>query len=217
VVAAHRNETGYKFINGSTIQYGQTYYFKVEPIKWRVLEEADGTYTLLSEYIIDKQVFYTSSSTRTIDGKTIYANNYEHSTIREWLNNAFYNKAFSTQEKGSILTTLVDNSASPYFSNNTMDKVYLLSYKEARSSIYGFSTSNDSSSTRTAVTTDYARAVGAYMDTSYSNYGNGSWWLRSPDDSISTSAYGVGSNGIHYIVTDNVKYSYGARPAIKIG
>ena len=27
--------TGYKFINGSTIQSGQTYYFKVEPIKWK--------------------------------------------------------------------------------------------------------------------------------------------------------------------------------------
>src|SRR5690554_4002518 len=61
----------YKFINGSTIQSGQTYYFKVEPIKWRVLEEADGTYTLLSEYIIDKQEFYTSLNNRTIDDKTI--------------------------------------------------------------------------------------------------------------------------------------------------
>ena len=58
-VVAHPYRTGYKFMNGSTIQSLQTYYFKVEPIKWRVLEEADGTYTLLSEYIIDKQVFYT--------------------------------------------------------------------------------------------------------------------------------------------------------------
>ena len=186
-MVAHPYETGYKFINGSTIQSHQTYYFKVEPIKWRVLEEADGTYTLLSEYIIDKQAFYPSRDNRTIGDQTIYANNYEHSTIREWLNNAFYNKAFSSQEKGSILTTLVDNSASttlsstnPYFSNNTRDKVYLLSYQEARSSAYGFSTSTNSSSTRRAVTTDYARAVGAYMNTLTSYYGNGNWWLRSP-------------------------------------
>ena len=110
-VVAHPYATGHKFINGSTIS-GQTYYFKVEPIKWRVLEEADGTYTLLSEYIIDGQAFYTSFNNRTIGDQTIYANNYEHSTIREWLNNAFYNKAFSTPEKVSILTTLVDNSAS---------------------------------------------------------------------------------------------------------
>ena len=204
-VVAHPYETGYKFINGSTIQSGQTYYFKVEPIKWRVLEEADGTYTLLSEYIIDKQVFYTSSGNRTIGDQTIYENNYEHSTIREWLNNAFYNKAFSSPEKGSILTTLVDNSASttasstnPYFSNNTMDKVYLLSYQEAISSTYGFS----SSSTRTAVTTDYARAVGAYnattiiMETVY-------WWLRSPDRQHSRYALYViaMATSLHHHVT----------------
>ena len=214
----------YKFINGSTIQSGQTYYFKVEPIKWRVLEEADGTYTLLSEYIIDKQVFYTSRDNRTIGGQTIYANNYEHSTIREWLNNAFYNKAFTSIEKGGILTSFVDNSASttasstnPYFSNNTMDKVYLLSYQESISSTYGFRTSTGSSSTRTAVTTDYARAVGAFMFTSTSYYGNGIWLLRSPSNSNSILAHNVNYDGnmFYYYY---VNYSnYGARPAIKIG
>lgn len=219
-VVAHPWLTGYQFISGSTIQSGQTYYFKVEPIKWRVLEEADGTYTLLSEYIIDKQEFYTSSDNRTIGDQTIYANNYEHSTIREWLNNAFYNKAFSTPEKASILTTLVDNSASttesstnPYFSNNTMDKVYLLSYQEARSSTYGFSTY----STRTAVTTDYARAVGALMNTSTSLYGNGLWWLRSPYYyNYSHYADAVDYNGSisNFYVNGTI---LGARPAIKIG
>lgn len=218
-VVAHPYRTDYKFINGSTIQSLQTYYFKVEPIKWRVLEEADGTYTLLSEYIIDKQVFYTSSDNRTIGGQTIYANNYEHSTIREWLNNAFYNKAFSSLEKGSILTTLVDNSASttayspnPYFSNNTMDKVYLLSYQEARSSTYGFS----SYSSTTAVTTDYARAVGASMDTTTS-YGNGYWWLRSPSSNISHFAHYVHLDG--YFSSSSIvnNSNKGARPAIKIG
>lgn len=215
-VVAHPYKTifgiGYKFINGSTIQSHQTYYFKVEPIKWRVLEEADGTYTLLSEYIIDKQVFHTSLS-----------NNYEHSTIRKWLNVAFYNKAFSSPEKGSILTTLVDNSASttasstnPYFSNNTMDKVYLLSYQESISSTYGFSTSTYSSSTRTAVTTDYARAVGAYMNTSTSYYGNGYFLLRSPHYIHFSLAHRVNTGG--YIDYSSVNKSYiGARPAIKIG
>ena len=188
-----------------------------------VLEEADGTYTLLSEYIIDKQVFYTSSYNKTIGDQTIYANNYEHSTIREWLNNAFYNKAFSSPEKGSILTTLVDNSASTtgystnhYFSNNTMDKVYLLSYQESISSTYGFSTDASFSSTRTAVTTDYARAVGAYMNTTTSYYGNGYWWLRSPYNDYSSLAHNVNDDG--NIIDYSVNNSYnGARPAIKIG
>lgn len=223
-VVAHPAETGYKFINGSTIQSGQTYYFKVEPIKWRVLEEVDGTYTLLSEYIIDKQAFHTSSDNRTIGGQTIYANNYEHSTIREWLNNAFYNKAFSSPEKGSILTTLVDNSESttesptnPYFSNNTMDKVYLLSYQEAISSTYGFSTDAGGSSTRRAVTTDYARAVGAYMLTSTSYYGNGHWCLRSPYSNYSNVAHFVIYDGNISVITVDTSSLHGVRPAIKIG
>jgi len=222
-VVANPRDSAYKFINGETITNGATYYFKVEPIKWRVLDEVDGTHTLLSEYIIDKQVFYTSSYNRTIGDQTIYANNYEHSTIREWLNNAFYNKAFTAPEKGGILISFVDNSASttesstnPYFSNNTMDKVYLLSYQEATSSTYGFSTSSYRSSTRTAVTTDYARAVGAYMNTSTNYYGNGYWWLRSPNISYSYSAHIVSFDG--YINNSNVsKSNIGARPAIKIG
>ncbi len=214
--------SGYKFMNGAAITLGQTYYFKVEPIKWRVLEEVDGTYTLLSEYIIDQQVFYISSSTRTIDGKTIYPNNYEHSTIREWLNNDFYNQAFSTPEKDGILTTLVDNSASttesstnPYFSNNTMDKVYLLSYQEAISSTYGF----DTNSTRIAITTDYARARGASRSSLSGYYGNGYWWLRSPYFSDSIDAYCVYSDVSIYSINIVYIYSfgYGARPAIKIG
>ena len=46
--------------DGTTITSGQTYYFKVEPIKWRVVEEIDGAYTLLSEYIIDKCCDFTT-------------------------------------------------------------------------------------------------------------------------------------------------------------
>jgi hypothetical protein len=97
-----------------------------------------------------------------------------------------------------------------------MDKVYLLSYQESISSTYGFSTSTSYSSTRTAVTTDYARAVGAYTDTSTSYYGNGFWWLRSP--------HHYNPNSAHYVYLDGRIYSvfvcnsdYGARPAIKIG
>jgi len=181
---------------------------------------------LLSEYIIDKQVFYTSGGHRTIGGQIIYANNYEHSTIREWLNNAFYNKAFSSPEKGSILTTLVDNSASTtawpynsYFSNNTMDKVYLLSYQESISSTYGFSDEYSTSSTRTAVTTDYARATGAFMSTRTTGYyGNGIWWLRSPNNNNSNNAHSVLYDGFMFNYHYDVYNSYiGARPAIKIG
>ena len=97
-----------------------------------------------------------------------------------------------------------------------MDKVYLLSYQEAISSTYGFSTDYFPSSTRTAVTTDYARAVGAYMNTSTSSYGNGYWWLRSPYGYDSRNAFLVYGDG--RMLSDYVSSAYiGVRPAIKIG
>jgi len=76
---------------------GETYYFKVEPIKWRVIYENEGTYQLLSEYILDEYEYDDSS------------NNYMDFEIREWLNDDFYNIAFT--DKSRIRNTLVDNSA----------------------------------------------------------------------------------------------------------
>ena len=187
----------------------------MEPIKWRIISNNDGTIQLLSEYIIDSQYYHPSTNTRTIGGKTIYSNNYEHSYIREWLNNSFYNKAFGTLDQSAILTTLVDNSASTtssssnsYASNNTNDKIYLLSYQD------NLTYFNDHAS-RQAKTTDYARAKGAYMSTTTSDYGNGRWWLRSPSSSFSNYACGVNYGGSMFIdtVTDA---SVGVRPALQI-
>ncbi len=214
--------SGYKFSDNTIVVSGTTYYFKVEPIKWRIISNNDGTIQLLSEYIIDSQYYHPNTNTRTIGGKTIYSNNYEHSYIREWLNNSFYNKAFGTPYQNGILTTLVDNSASTtssssnrYASNNTNDKIYLLSYQDSINSNYGFSTSTSSNNTRYAVTTDYARAKGAGIDTSTNTYGNGTWWLRSPISGASSHAYYVYSDG--RMDFRNVYIAFiGVRPALQI-
>ena len=89
-----------------------------------------------------------------VTGPNVYANNYKYSTIREWLNEAFYNTAFTDNEKELIQTTTVDNTAkstnpdtfttefnngtNEYACSNTQDKVFLLSEQEATSSMYGF-------------------------------------------------------------------------------
>lgn len=221
-LTATPNWSGYKFSDNTIVVSGTTYYFKVEPIKWRIISNNDGTIQLLSEYIIDSQYYHPNINTRTIGGKTIFSNNYEHSYIREWLNNSFYNKAFGTPDQNGILTTLVDNSASTtsfsrnsYASNNTNDKIYLLSYQDSINSNYGFSTSTSSNNTRYAVTTDYARAKGAYIDTSTNTYGNGTWWLRSPYSNDSYSACTVTRVGdLH---SSDVYLAYlGVRPALQI-
>ena len=147
------------------------YWFKYEPIKWRILKETDGKALILAYLALDSQQF-------DYDGS--YSNNYANSTIRAWLNNEFYNTAFTSLQQGLIKVTNVDNSVSStgYSSNqyackNTNDNVFLLSYKEART----YLTSN---SERQKKSSDYAKSQGCLKSTSSSYYGNCEWWLRSP-------------------------------------
>ncbi|MCI2069023.1 MAG: MBG domain-containing protein [Bacilli bacterium] len=212
--------SGYKFSDNATvITSGTTYYFKVEPIKWRILKTSGGSYTLMSEQALDNHIWYKDTSNRTISGSTVYPNNYMYSDIRSWLNADFLNKAFYL-DSSLIETTAVDNSASfgnssnSYACANTSDKVWLLSYAEATSSSYGFSTSESSSNTRCCVTTDYARAHGCWMTTNTSYYGNCFWWLRSPYIDSSYARYVYTEGDIHgsYVYTSD----YGVRPALTI-
>lgn len=212
----------YKFSTGNTITYGATYYFKVEPIKWRILTESNGEALILCEMIIDAGKYDSSS------------NNYANSDIRAWLNNQFYNTAFNDLQKEIILTTTVDNSArstnpnnnATQFNNgvnsyacvNTNDKVFLLSMKEVTNSAYAFNNSYSSSDiARRKQGTDYAKCNYLYVYTSSGEYyGNSNWWLRSPNSYISNFASFVNFNG--YAYADNLVYStcYGVVPALKI-
>ena len=194
----------YEFNNGTTIVSGTTYWFKCEPITWNVLSNNDGEYYILSSVLLDAHCYYNSTSTRTIEGETIYPNNYEYSDIRAWLRSDFYNSAFALDDS-HIQATTVDNSASttysdtnPYACNNTKDKVFLPSYQDYLNSSYGFSTSEDSTDTRCCKTTDWARARGAYYDNDSASYqyNNGDYWTRSPYDEYSNYAWKVSHNGI---------------------
>ena len=187
------------FNNKQQIVEGTTYYFKVEPIKWKILQVNGTEYKLVTDLIIDNQMFHSSTDTRTIDGKTIYPNNYEHSDIRKWLNEDFYTKAFTKALQSCINTTLVDNSiestgesSNQYICNDTYDKVYLLSCKDVPNKEYGFAGSNIS---REKQLTDYAKAKGCYMATSTDSYNNGIYWLRSPLGSLSSVARDVDDDG----------------------
>ena len=78
----------YKYSDGSTIYYHATEWFLAEPIKWRISNEDEGEYVLLSEMILDScSFFHDDESSRTIDGKPLYPNNYEYSDLRYFLNN----------------------------------------------------------------------------------------------------------------------------------
>ncbi len=156
------------------------YWFKYEPITWRVLDVQSDKAFLMADLVLDSQDYHYSFAERTIDGSTVYANNYKESHIRSWLNDNFYNTAFTTAEQARIQTTTVDNSvastgysSNPYACANTSDKVFLLSYAEATSATYGLGTATS----RQLKPSAYAQSQGVYTNTSN---GNSYWWLRSP-------------------------------------
>ena len=156
----------------------------------------------------------------------------------------FLQTAFTQSARDKIAYTTVDNSAAstnpasdpnlwengenPYASDTpTMDKVFLLSEAEATTGVhlqekditaedYGFDEYSKSGkgNTRIRVTTDYAKATGAYQD-STEGYG-GWWWLRSPLCSLESYARGIYSDG--YANVYNYVYgSYGGVvPALSI-
>lgn len=68
-------------------------YYKVEPIKWRVLTDnynGTGNRLLLAENILINCAWYNNLSERVIDGNDVNVNNYLHSRIRAFLNGISY-------------------------------------------------------------------------------------------------------------------------------
>lgn len=221
-VSATPYSSSHVFDNSTTIVSGTTYWFKCEPVVWNVLSNNSGEYYVLSSVLLDAHCYYNSTSNRTIDGQTVYPNNYKYSDIRSWLNNDFYNSAFALSNS-HIQTTTVDNSAATTFSTsnsyacaNTEDKVFLPSYKDYINSSYGFSTSGTSSNTRYCKTTDWARARGAWYSTTSSYLYNGWYSTRSPNSIYNYWVYQVGCDG--YIgLNGNVNTTYSSvRPGLSI-
>ena len=202
---------GYTFSTSATVTSDTVYYFKVEPIKWRILSESDGTALILCESIIANKRYDDSS------------NNYENSEIREWLNNEFYTTAFSTLQQELIQTTEVDNSeystgysSNPYACANTNDKIFLPSYREMVNTAYGFSGDYAYDTARRRLTSDYSRATGVWMNTDTSYYGNGYWWLRSPYNNTSDNARYVINYGSIYNYNSVNDTIHGVVPALVI-
>ena len=207
-VVADPYKSYYKFSDNSSVISGNTYYFKVEPIRWRILSERDGNAFILCDSIIANHNYHHTTLSTTIDGQTVYANNYKYSDIRAWLNDEFYKTAFGDLQQALIQTTKVNNSAQStgnsfnrYACENTFDKVFLLSYREVTTkSAYGFENSSTYDTARQMLTSDFSRATGAYMSTDSSYYGNGWWWLRSPSSNNSLDARYVYSYGVVDVV-----------------
>ena len=102
------------FDDGTQPVAGATYYFKVEPIEWKVMvDDADSNAVkLVSKKYIDTHVWLSQYAqgdswyeyNNTLDGVPEHtpANGWRYSEMRAFLNGSFYNPAFSEEERASI-------------------------------------------------------------------------------------------------------------------
>lgn len=132
------------FENGTKIEKGKTYFFKVEPIKWRVLTNnynGTGKTLLWAENVLTTGSFDWTENLRSVgDDTKICSNNYKYSKMRAYLNGldyyeaesdfstvkktyftdkGFLQKAFTSTAQRKIVTTMVDNSV--YNKDDSMD------------------------------------------------------------------------------------------------
>ena len=174
----------------SGVKTETVYWFRFEPVRWRVLTKTDGKAFLMCDKAIFAMQFQHDME---IDTPCDYAK----SDIRRWLNESFYGLAFGTAQKNIILDTVVDNSISSakptekeYHEwntgeygtpgENTIDKVFLLSVRDVTNPEYDFKTDplkTGSSTGRIVNWTDYGIYVGGFK---YSTSSVCDWWLRSP-------------------------------------
>ena len=101
----------------------EVYWFKYEPIKWKILTTSGNSAYIMSDIALDsfsiqpdrkeenRDGLYASynNSTGVPDGT--YANNWEYCFLRQWLNETFYNEVFNKLQKEIIQTTHLDNTA----------------------------------------------------------------------------------------------------------
>lgn len=188
------------------------YWFEYRPIEWKILDERNGKVLVLSDYIIENRQFCISSDNRIKNGVTIYPNDYAESDIRKWLNEVFYDTAFSSSEKQSIRKTTVDNGESStgeewneFVCDNTDDNVFLLSYKELSDYL--------SRGERLKYPTDYAVFLRGFRNTKEEDE-SFLWWLRSPDFMDSAGVRVVENDS--FVYDDFVCLSLGVVPALII-
>lgn len=202
----------YTFSDGTPIVSGETYWFKCEPIEWKILKISNGYYDIVSNVLLDTHR-YNVSYMGTKNG--CYANNYASSEIRGWLNGDFLNTAFNL-DKAFVTLSVVLNEAittdsfdNPYACGNTEDYIYLLSYQDYLNTSY-FADAN----ARKCKVSDYALANEAAQDDGYGYY-----WTRSPSSqsSVFPQAWTVNSGGSLSYQMSTVGYThYCVRPSLCI-
>lgn len=225
--ASEDTVNAYQYDNGYLVN--KTYFFKFEPIKWRIVDTSTGL--CVSDLVLDAQPFndyvYKRDAVKPEDVRyfgdtknTILANNYESSSIRKWLQSSFYDVAFTSDDIAKMALSeyeekcykeLVDKG----LIDSISDKAYLMSdievtyYKEIL-------TASNSLVTKGS---DYSKSQGLWIPNFSTNTGLPYWRLRSATGitgEATVETYYVNTDGL---ITNNSDVDFacaGIRPAVRM-
>lgn len=202
-----------------------------EPIEWEILTEKDGKMLLISKYILDCQPYNTESTEVT----------WETCSLRQWLNNDFYNTAFNESDRELIETTTLSNPDNPFGGkggNSTDDKVFCLSMEEVYSYLDILYETDNPYGGDFCFSLDFLREVTPYardrgvvhreIGAGYFDFTEvpvdesdligkdlGNWWLRSPANSNDRACVVFLSGQAGYEIEEFVHVAAeGVRPAM---
>lgn len=178
---------------------GDELYFKVEPIRWRIVQNDGNRMLLWCDDIIDTHRFDDGEGT-----------DYLESELYEWLNGDFYTKAFSPGERGIIIPTILSEDAD--------ENVFLFSRDEVE--MYGI---KEDIFTKKPVT-NYVQAtkklgkntvVGGRINKSTAGYRNCTiaYWMRNSENGFVTALFNGGYELNTYNGTETL---LGVAPAVWI-
>ena len=201
----------FKFSDETLIAENETYYFKVEPIKWWVFFSGDmvggngNTITLIADMILDSHEFCTEYSYNILsreyfrnDNESVYANNWAYSDLRTWLNDEFKKKAFSLEEERLLLTRNTSVVTELFRSDDATEKIWVPSTVEIAAYSKLFSalslTMQGHYASNLAQVSDYARCRDTFISIYPEYYGCGRYWTSTPGDASYRAGFAACDN-----------------------
>lgn len=180
-----------------------------ESIEWIIIDvdEENDTVLLISKLCLDFMPYEYVDMSEGYDQSKDAGSNWVNSSLREWLNNTFYQLSFSNDEKGRMIKMDLESSLSDF------DNATILTSKEAEKYIVDNKLPLEANTTPYAVT--HHRLTNGYNGMEYTTKLRVSWWLRNKETSNETDY--VDSDGS--IVEDGAltcSPAIALRPVIKV-
>lgn len=209
-------------------EYGYTtgpYWFKYEPIKWRVLDPETGY--VVSVKAIDGRFFNVTPKENNLP-----RNDYATSDVRAWLNEDFYNTAFTASQRANVKLTHNENKADQrsidYYGSSklareaTDDYVYLPSWYDLTNKAYGYDSSSSAydPARKDDIATDYARSQGIFSPEDV--YPNTSWnyayycMLRTHGGTDGRTSWYIEKYGTVIAINNSENTVYSIKPAMTL-